>query len=69
MGTPEAGSLLVDYYEKFLRDHDIDGFRQQVSSRYTEGTLARLVEAGSQEARRAAVLALGLLGIETPEKM
>jgi tetratricopeptide (TPR) repeat protein len=62
MGKPETGSLLVDYYEKFLRDHDIDVFRQQVSSRYTEGTLARLVESGGQEARRAAVLALGLFG-------
>src|SRR4051794_25324913 len=62
MGKLEAGSLLVDYYSKFLRDHDVDDFRQQVSSRYTEGTLARLVESGSPEARRAAVLALGLFG-------
>jgi len=62
MGKPETGSLLVDYYATFLRDHNIDEFRQQVSSRYNEGTLGRLVESGSQEARRAAVLALGLFG-------
>src|SRR4051794_8607028 len=62
MGKPETGSLLVDYFEKFLHDHDIDSFRQHVSSRYTEGTLARLVESGNHHARRAAVLALGLFG-------
>src|SRR3954453_756310 len=62
MGKPETGSLLVDYYATFLRDHNIDDFRQQVSARSNEGTLGRLVESGSLEARRAAVLALGLFG-------
>ena len=55
-------SLIVDYYETFLRDHDIEAFRRRVSGRYTEGTLARLVEAGGTQARRAAVLSLGLFG-------
>lgn len=62
MLEPHTGSLLVDYYEAFLRDQDIEGFRTQVSTRYTEGTLARLVETGSTQARRAAVLGLGLFG-------
>lgn len=62
MREPDAGSLLVEYYEIFLRDHDIETFRQHVSGRYTEGTLARLIESGSLNSRRAAVLALGLFG-------
>lgn len=62
MLEPHTGSLLVDYYETYLRDHDIDAYRRHVSARYLEGTLARLVEAPSPQARRAALLALGLFG-------
>jgi tetratricopeptide (TPR) repeat protein len=62
MLEPHTGSLLVDYYETFLRDHDINAFRQHVSARYMEGTLARLIESPNVQARRAAVLALGLFG-------
>jgi tetratricopeptide (TPR) repeat protein len=62
MLQPHTGSLLVDYYEAFLRDQDIEAFRRNVSSRYNEGTLARLLEAGGTRARRASVLALGLFG-------
>lgn len=62
MPEPHSGSLLVDYYERYLKDQDIEVFRRQVSSRYSEGTLARLVEAPDVQARRAALLALGLLG-------
>src|SRR4051812_48406276 len=62
MLEPHTGSLLVDYYEAFLRDHDIEAFRQHVSARYTEGTLGRLLDSTSTQARRAAVLALGVFG-------
>lgn len=63
MWEPLTGSLLVDYYEAFLRDRDLDQFRDRVLARYTEGTLARvLVSSASVPARRAAVLALGVLG-------
>lgn len=62
MLEPQTSSVLVDFYEAFLRDQDLERFRQQVASRYTEGTLARVVDSGRTEARRAAVLALGLLG-------
>jgi tetratricopeptide (TPR) repeat protein len=62
MLEPHTGSLLVDYYETYLRDHDIDAFRQHVSARYMEGTLVRLIEAPNIQARRAALLALGLFG-------
>jgi tetratricopeptide (TPR) repeat protein len=37
-------------------------FQKQVRERYTEGTLQRLVECHSAPARRAAALALGMLG-------
>ena len=59
---PPTGSLLVDYYEAFLRDRDIESFRLNVLARYTEGTLTRLLESSNPEARRSAVLALGLVG-------
>lgn len=62
MLQPHTGSLLVDYYEAFLRDQDIEAFRRNVSTRYNEGTLARLLQAGEVQARRASVLALGLYG-------
>ncbi len=62
MLEPHTSSLLVDYYQTYLRDHDIDAFRQHVSARYMEGTLARQIESPNVQARRAAVLALGLLG-------
>lgn len=62
MRLPHTGSLLVDYYEAFLRDQDIEAFRRNVSARYSEGTLARLLQAGEAQARRASILALGLFG-------
>jgi tetratricopeptide (TPR) repeat protein len=63
MWEPLAGSLLVDYYEAFLSDRDLDQFRDRVLARYTEATLARvLVSSSSVPARRAAVLALGVFG-------
>ncbi|MBV8676118.1 MAG: hypothetical protein JO355_02995, partial [Planctomycetaceae bacterium] len=47
MLEPRTESLLVQYYETFLRDQNIEEFRRHVSARYTEGTLARLVESGT----------------------
>lgn len=63
MWESHAGSLLVDYYEAFLRDRDLGQFRDRVMVRYTEGTLGRVLAASpSTTARRAAVLALGVVG-------
>ncbi len=62
MPEPHSGSLLVDYYESYLKDQDIEVFRRNVSARYNEGTLARLVDSPDVQARRAALLALGLFG-------
>jgi tetratricopeptide (TPR) repeat protein len=40
----------------------LEKFKHTVEARYTEGTLQRLLDATAPETRRAAVLALGLLG-------
>lgn len=63
MSESHAGSLLVDYYGAFLNDRDLDQFRERVEARYTEATLGRALSSSpSAAARRAAVLALGVLG-------
>ena len=59
---PENGSLLVEYYEGYLRTRDPDQFRQNVTGRYSESALGRLVQASDPSARRASVLALGMFG-------
>ena len=55
-------TMLVEYFERFLKDHDLEGFRRDVAARYTEATLCRVVLAGDVRSRRAAVLALGIGG-------
>lgn len=62
MPESPAVALLVDYFETYRREQDIDAFRRSVEARYTEGTLGRLLQGGEAQARRAAVLALGLVG-------
>lgn len=62
MLEPHTASLLVDYFETFLRDKDIEAFHRSVTARYTEGTLGRLARSEGVRARRAAILALGLIG-------
>lgn len=62
-GMPShPAALLVDYFERFLKDHDLDAFRRSVDARYTEGTLCRATHADDVRIRRAAVLALGVGG-------
>jgi tetratricopeptide (TPR) repeat protein len=63
MSEAHNGSLLVEYFETFVEDRDLDTFRSRVSARYTEGTLCRILSVSADAAaRRAAVLSLGLLG-------
>lgn len=62
MAGPAQSALLVTYYDTLLDDQDVEAFEAQVSARYTEGTLARLVQANDVRARRAAVVSLGLIG-------
>jgi tetratricopeptide (TPR) repeat protein len=58
-----GGALLVDYFNDLLKDQDVEAFRGRVRGRYDEATLDRIAT-GSHvaTARRAAILALGLLG-------
>lgn len=63
MSESRGASLLVEYYESFLQDRDIEQFRDRVLGRYSEGTLARVLNSSAGlQSRRAAVLALGVLG-------
>jgi tetratricopeptide (TPR) repeat protein len=55
-------SLLIDYYQSLQRDRDLESFRQKVSARYDQNVLGRLMHDNDVEARRAAVIALGLVG-------
>src|SRR5207249_1162980 len=65
-------ALLVEYYRQFLPqfrrregpalERVLERFRKRTAGRYTEGTLQRLAAGADAEARRAAVLALGLFG-------
>jgi tetratricopeptide (TPR) repeat protein len=69
-------ALLVDYYNELPQRREpeqaaggaalvkkaLDTYKRKVAARYTEGTLQRLLGVPDVEARRAAVLALGLLG-------
>jgi len=64
-GTGEdfGGSLLVDYFNAFVQDQDIETFKSRVAARYNEGSLGRILSTSRvATARRAAVLSLGLLG-------
>src|SRR4051794_25040959 len=68
--------LLVEYYNEVpQRDEEaevpvggarlkraLEGFKARVSERYTEGTLQRLLHSPDVHSRRAAVVALGLIG-------
>ncbi|MBI3837772.1 MAG: tetratricopeptide repeat protein [Planctomycetia bacterium] len=53
--------LLHAIYHRYLVDQDSPGFSERVAKHYTVGTLERVAAAGDRMARRAAVLALGLL--------
>jgi tetratricopeptide (TPR) repeat protein len=53
--------MLNGMYHQYLTEQDTAGFKARVSERYGVATLERLSASGDRMARRAAVLALGLL--------
>jgi tetratricopeptide (TPR) repeat protein len=68
-----SNSLLVEFYQqipeggpnakpKMTRREAIEVFKRRVAERYNEGTLLRLLAHGDNLGRRAALLALSLLG-------
>jgi tetratricopeptide (TPR) repeat protein len=75
-GIHVSNSLLVEFFQqipegrsaskpKVTRKEAIEVFKHRIAERYTEGTLLRLLEHGDSDCRRAALLALGLLGTLT----
>ena len=60
--NPARLPSLLGLYQQYLDRQDSAEFVGQVSKRYTSGTLERLARHASREVRRAAILALGLLG-------
>jgi tetratricopeptide (TPR) repeat protein len=81
-GAEVRMALLIDYYRRIPQRKDteepqtwavrmqeaLDRYKQEVTARYTEGTLQRLTLTANTEGRRAAVLALGLTGTMTCNK-
>lgn len=75
-GAEVRMALLIDYYRRIPQRKDdeepqtwavrlqeaLDLYKEEVAARYTEGTLQRVTSSPCTEARRAAVLALGLSG-------
>jgi len=62
MGDQVRTPLLVSWYEQFLTDHDSKAFVAAISHRYDAATLERLLSTGDRYSRRAAVLAIGMVG-------
>ncbi len=54
-------AVLETLYEQYLIDQDSAAFIKNATLRYTVGALERMTMAASRQARRAAVLALGLV--------
>ena len=63
MGTPTPRHPGLDtLYQRYLNHEDSATFVTAVAKGYTIGTLERLAEFGQRTSRRAATMALGLLG-------
>ena len=54
--------LIAQLYQQYLDNQNSTAFRSAVTQAYTPGTLERLADHHQRKVRRAAVLAIGLLG-------
>ena len=54
--------ILLDIYQQYLMNADINEFEQRVKQFYSLGTLERLLNHSNPKVRRGAILALGLVG-------
>ena len=59
---PDQAPILTEMYARYLEDENSAAFIAAVSQRYLIGTLERLAEYGRVASRRAATLALSLVG-------
>lgn len=57
-----SSPLLLNFYEAFLDNEDSAHFLWGISNRYSIATLERLASMGDRVTRRAAVMALSLMG-------
>ncbi len=62
MSKPARLPALHRHYHNYLENQDTDRFARAVDHQYTVGTLERLAAHSDRMGRRAAVLAIGLLG-------
>lgn len=60
--NPARQSVLVKFYQRYLADGDTPLFITAIAQIYSIATLERLLAVGDIHARRAAALALGLIG-------
>jgi tetratricopeptide (TPR) repeat protein len=59
---PASLPRIAEHYDRYLADQDSAAFRRLVTEHYTPGTLQRLATNHHRKVRRAAILALGLIG-------
>jgi tetratricopeptide (TPR) repeat protein len=62
MGSLPRTPLLVDWHAEYLETRDATAFTRLLARRYAPGTLERLLATGPRAQRRAAAVALGLIG-------
>lgn len=62
MSDDRRTARLEEFYQAYLVNQDSATFIKRVTEYYTATTLERLLTTGAREARRAAALALGLVG-------
>lgn len=60
--STERQPSLVKIYRQFLASEQSATFVAKVSEQYTQGSLIRMLENGDRSGRRAAALALGMIG-------
>ena len=58
-------SILLRFYQRYLNDADTARFIASIAGHYSLGTLQRLLTSGEIYSKRAAALALGLVGDES----
>jgi tetratricopeptide (TPR) repeat protein len=61
-GDRLRNAVLTSFYERYLNEQDSSVFAHHVAERYTPATLERLMAIGDYRTRRAAVLALSIIG-------
>jgi tetratricopeptide (TPR) repeat protein len=62
VSSPPRICWLQQLYRQYLVEQDIDEFTRRIRARYTSATIERLLQASPNMVRRAAALALGLVG-------